>query len=215
MVADCLSRPSITPPSPDINSVFRGIHNVDLELLAQEQTSDPEIQNLLQDNQTSLKLSKCRLPNSDTSLILDDSKQQPRVLVPRNLRQHVFDAVHNLSHPGIRASKDLISERFVWVGMMKDIAESARACVPCQQSKVQRHNTAPLNSFLTPDARFSHVHADLVGPLPESSGYGYLLTIIDRSTKHIEAVPLQQVTTKSIADAFLLHWVGRFKIRLS
>ena len=35
-----------------------------------------------------------------------------------------------------------------------------------------------------PGNRFSHVHVDLVGPLPVSAeGYRYLLTIVDRTTR--------------------------------
>ena len=45
------------------------------------------------------------------------------VIVPYNLRKLVFDAVHSLFHPGIRASRQLISKRFVWEGMQKGIAE--------------------------------------------------------------------------------------------
>ena len=141
---------------------------------------------------------------------IDTSLSIPRVIVPYNLRKHVFDAVHSLSHPGIRASRQLISERFVWEGMQKDIAEFTRACVSCQQSKIHRHNSAPLQSFLQPDSRFSAIHCDLVGPLPESCGHAYLLTIIDRFTRHLECIPLREITAKACADAFVLNWVARF-----
>ena len=94
--------------------------------------------------------------------------------------------------------------------MQKDIAEFTRACVPSQQSKIHRHNSAPLQSFLQPDSRFSAIHCDLVGPLPESCGHAYLLTIIDRFTTHLECIPLCEITAKACADAFVLNWVARF-----
>ena len=40
----------------------------------------------------------------------------------------------------------------------------------------------PLSTFSAPDARFDHVHIDLVGPLPPSKGYTYMLTCIDQFT---------------------------------
>ena len=58
-------------------------------------------------------------------------------------------------------------------------------CIQCQRSKVQRHTVTPLFSFPTPDARFDTVHINLVGPLPPSKGYTYLLTWVDQFTQWI------------------------------
>ena len=68
----------------------------------------------------------------------------------------------------------------MWLNMRRDIAEKCRTCISCQQTKITRHQVTPLQHFRTPDARFSHVHVDIVGPLPDSSGYKYLLTVVDR-----------------------------------
>ena len=203
-------RPAWGDRPTEVNALFKGYQGIDLELLAPEQLQDPKVLELRRSNTTSLCLKEHTVPDSDSPLLLDTSLFIPRVIVPYNLRKHVFDAVHSLSHPGIRASRQLISERFVWEGMQKDIAEFTRACVPCQQSKIHRHNSAPLQSFLQPDSRFSAIHCDLVGPLPESCGHAYLLTIIDRFTRHLECIPLREITAKACADAFVLNWVARF-----
>ena len=118
--------------------------------------------------------------------------------------------MHNLSHPGIKATQTLIGERFVWPNMRRDIAEKCRTCISCQQMKITRHQVTPLQHFRTPDARFSHVHVDIVGPLPDSSGYKYLLTVVDRFTRWPEAIPMKDITAQSCADSFLLHWVALF-----
>ena len=36
--------------------------------------------------------------------------------------------------------------------------------------------------FMLPSRQFSHVHLDLVGPLPSRHGFTYLLTMIDRTS---------------------------------
>ena len=45
------------------------------------------------------------------------------------------------------------------------------------------HTKAPLKHFTVPDSRFQHVHIDLVGPLPISKGFKYVLTVICRYTR--------------------------------
>ncbi|CAI2736394.1 unnamed protein product [Schistosoma spindalis] len=94
--------------------------------------------------------------------------------------------------------------------MNKDVREWARSCVGCQKSKVIRHNKCPLGSFKTPDARFDHVHLDLVGPLPDSNDYSYLLTCVNRFTRWSEAVPIKNITAETVARAFVEKRVANF-----
>ena len=88
-----------------------------------------------------------------------------------------------MSHPGIRASQRLLSKRFVWPHINRDVKFWTRACLACQKAKIRYHITTPLATFAKPDSRFSHIHNDIVGPLPPSEGFTYILTIIDRFSR--------------------------------
>ena len=98
--------------------------------------------------------------------------------------------------------------------MKKDITHRCNECLSCQASKIQRHYRAPVEAIPVPPRRFTHVHVDIVDPLPTSRGYTYLLTILDRTTRWPEAVPLQDITAASCARAFMTGWVARFGVPL-
>ena len=121
-----------------------------------------------------------------------------------------FDSVYGLSHPSIRTTVKLITSKFVWHGMSREVKEWAKSCLECQRSKVQRHVRAPLLPIRAPQHRFEHIHVDLVGPLSPSRGYTHLLTIVDRFTRWPEAIPLTQTDTRTCAQALLSNWIARF-----
>jgi hypothetical protein len=78
--------------------------------------------------------------------------------------------------------------------------------VACQQAKVTRQHRAPVQPIAIPKRRFGHVHVDLVGPLLVSAeGYVYLLTMIERTTRWLEAIPLREISAASCMEAFLFH----------
>ena len=98
------------------------------------------------------------------------------------------------------------------VGVNANVRRWARSCIQCQRAKVHKHSITPHSTFTIPDARFDIVHIDLVGPLPPSKGFTYLLTCIDRFTRWPEAIPLTSATTKVIAQGFLNGWIARFGV---
>jgi hypothetical protein len=61
-----------------------------------------------------------------------------------------------------------------------------------------------------PHRRFSHLHIDLVGPLPKSFGCTHLFTIVDLTTRWPEAVPVSSTTAADCAAALFSGWVQRF-----
>ncbi|BHF77003.1 hypothetical protein SprV_0502010500 [Sparganum proliferum] len=67
-------------------------------------------------------------------------------------------------------------------------------------------------TFATPDARFSHVHIDLVGPLPPSIGSTYMLTCTDRFSRWPVAAPIPDISAETVTKAFLTHWVSKFGV---
>ena len=208
-VADALSRINVSTLS------VIEVNGIDLEQMAAAQEEDQEIKHLL----TSSKLHRCSLAIkpvslqfSQTTLLCDVSKGAPRPVVPRVLCEEVFRVLHSLAHSGIGTTQRLIAARFVWPHLNTDVRNWTRSCLQCQQVKVQRHTVTPVGTFTTPDARFAHVHVDIVGPLPSSQGYRYLLTAVNRFTCWPEVVPLVDITAVSTARALVSGWIARFGV---
>ncbi|CAI5657671.1 unnamed protein product [Oreochromis niloticus] len=99
-VADCLSRALVSP-------VYVGI---DFDAIAADQRADPDVL-ALRSEQTGLVLEDRPVWNGGPSLLCDVSTGRPRPVVPLSWRRRVFDSVHALSHPGVRASVKLVSSR--------------------------------------------------------------------------------------------------------
>ena len=158
-VADALSR-------VDINALQQP-NDINFTTMAVAQHTDPEALEMLQSS-LALNLTQTLifLSTGDTSLICDTSTAEPRPFVPASFRRAVFDSLHSLSHPGIRASQKFFSSWFVCPGINKDVRQWVQSCLSCQRSKVQRHNSSPLATFSKSVARFDQIHIDIAGPLP-------------------------------------------------
>ena len=200
-VADSLSRATL-------DSVQLGI---DYSVMAADQKDDPEIQAYLT-TPTSLLFKEVPFGQQGITLLCDTSTGQARPVVPVSWRRKVFDLIHGLSHPSIRATRKLISSKFIWKGMNSQVGSWAKTCIQCQSSKIHTHIKSPLETFNVPHRRFDHIHVDLVGPLPPSDGFTHLLTIVDRFSRWPEAVPLNDISTVACARALIYHWISRFGI---
>ena len=75
---------------------------------------------------TSLKVAEVPFDEGRITLLCDTSTGKNRPVVPISLRRRVFDSVHQLAHPGVRATHRLMRERFVWHGMACDVGEWVR-----------------------------------------------------------------------------------------
>jgi hypothetical protein len=127
VVADALSRvESVTaPPSHDA--------------LAASQDGDNKLRTLLTSS-TALRLERQQIFGTTVSIYCDTSAGKPRPYVPASLRLQVFQSVHDLSHPGTKATAKFVGQRFVWPVMQKDCRAWARVYQACQRSKVSRRS---------------------------------------------------------------------------
>jgi hypothetical protein len=86
----------------------------------------------------------------------------------------------------------------VWRGLSSDITAWAHGCLACQQGKIHHHTCLVPFPIPIPQWHFSHLHVDLVGPLQYSNSFNYIFTIIDRTSKWMEAIPLLETSAAAV-----------------
>lgn len=182
---------------------------IDYEALAASQQIDEELSNLRREKSLGIKLEQVQCPGTPCMLWCDVSTSIIRPFVTAPFRRAAFLNTHRLSHPGVKATVKMMTQRYVWPSIKNDSRKWVQACLECQRSKVTRHVMSPVGTFAPPSSRFEHVHLDIV-VMPLSEGYRYCLTMIDRFSRWPEAVPLRDQEAITIARVFYDHWISRF-----
>lgn len=159
MVADTLSR---------VEEIAI-LDQLDFVQVAQDQENDVELRELLKSD-SALKLEKVTIGKTNTQIICDISTGNKRPYLPGPYRKKAFELIHGLAHPGAKASVKMVTAKYIWKSMRKDVTRWARGCLQCQTNKISRHVHSPIGQFPQTTQRFKDVHIDIVGPMTPSEG---------------------------------------------
>jgi hypothetical protein len=163
-------RPSPTPTAEDwpeeglaapdrpILAAIADVQPVDFSAMAAAQWTCPEVAEMT----NSSKLQITTQVVGDTTLLGDVSTGVFHTLVPIQHREAVFQSLHSIHHPGVRATCRLITARFCWPQMAKAITQKARACLQCQRGKVHRHVHLQPAEIPVPHRRFAFARPHLL-----------------------------------------------------
>lgn len=141
-------------------------------------------------------------------LFCEVSGTRPRPLLPEPLRLSVIKS-HHCDHPGQAEAVRRTASQYFWPNMKKDIIKYVAKCHGCLSTKSNKLKEPHVGHFPVPQRRFSHIHVDVCGPLPPSRGYRYLLSVICRSTRFFDAIPIREASSEACADALLHSWISR------
>jgi transposase InsO family protein len=134
-----------------------------------------------------------------------------KILVPRDAVQRVLHEHHDspwAGHRGFTKTLELVSRRFWWPRMRKDVFNYVHSCDRCQRNKADRRATAGLlcpNEI--PTRRWQVVTMDMVVGLPATpSGKDSVLVFVDRLSKYVHLVPTTAtLKAKGFARLFVQH----------
>lgn len=112
-------------------------------------------------------------------------------------------------HKGVAKTYSRVRQHYFWPNMKKQISEFISTCELCQRNKLVRKKVRqPMVLTDTPGSSFDKISMDVVGPLCKTKlGHEYMLTMQDLLTKFSIVVPLKEIGSINIADAFLRRLV--------
>lgn len=125
-----------------------------------------------------------------------------------------FHLLPTSGHAGVNRMLNNIRKYYYWPGMTNDVSEYVKKCKSCQiQKHSNRHTKEPMVITSTASTAFERVSLDLMGSLDvDNFNYKYILTLQCDLTKYVEAYPLENKDTVSVARSFVNNFILRYGI---
>ena len=171
---------------------------IDSEQLAAEQRKCPNLKAFASTNIAKRTMEYKEItPNTMLYCTKEENGQGVRPFVPETWRKKVMALYHDLAHCGQQGTIESIERKYFWLTLKKDVTIYVKSCIPCQSVKAHRTLRPKVDKSDIPDRRCSTLQVDIVGPLPMSRGFRYILSVIDINSGWIEVIPLAEATAYS------------------
>ena len=122
-----------------------------------------------------------------------------KLVVDQSKRMYLMKASHDsLGHRGFYATKTLISERFWWPEMERDVSWYCKTCDICQKRQKLLVKIPPIVTH-TPSI-FQVLHADTMHMTPKSNGCGHIVHGRCGMTSWMEGRAVRDENGKTIAN---------------
>nr|XP_040573949.1 uncharacterized protein LOC121122937 [Lepeophtheirus salmonis] len=105
---------------------------------------------------------------------------------------------------------------FAWPILRETVKKWTQECLSSQKNKAVTHQRLSGPTLFSSDPpRFCTLHKDVVGTLPPSNGYMYLLTVLDQAIRCTEVIHMCNTRAEIIVVSFFSGWVSRFGVLVS
>ena len=134
----------------------------------------------------------------------------PVIVVSPTRAVTFYHELHKLAHASADRTLNFAEQRYWWPTMRFDIESATQNCEVCDLERSLNTACRAAPWRLPVGRPFEVMYIDLVGGKKalEHDGFAsYLLTIIDSFTGWVEAVPLPDMTTKTVVNALVERWI--------
>jgi cold shock CspA family protein len=191
------------------------VHHLTAELLAEIQSEDPLDSHDIRASNLQITSQEFSTEEDESIMIMgviDEESGVFRPYIPKRLRPFVFKIFHESVHMGPDKTCEQIKRIYFWPKMKSDIEHWAAHCPKCQKNKITRHNRQSLSNFPSEPGRLNILHIDLVGPIPNTHRFPYIITMRDRNTGFLVTAPLQNKTSELVIEAIEVNFLAKFGI---
>ncbi|XP_034084287.1 protein NYNRIN-like [Gymnodraco acuticeps] len=137
-----------------------------------------------------------------------------RLVAPAKLCHLLIEQSHGPTHVGkARTTKDI--EQQWWHPYMKDMVENfVNDCDTCNAFNVKKPYKCPMGRYPVPEAPFKDICIDYtdMGADNVVRGFRYMLVMIDRYTRWIEAIPCKKEDAKTVIKWLKTELVPRYGV---
>jgi hypothetical protein len=132
-------------------------------------------------------------------------------VVPTNGVERILQEYHNNNaHLARNRLLEILTDRFHWPNMHKNISDWVNACEKCRKFKPDQPHRHGLLIPINVQNPFEIVGIDIIGPFHLSPNRNrYIVVCIDLFTNWIEVAPLKTLTAKELADTFYKIVINR------
>ena len=146
--------------------------------------------------------------------VMVDGCDKFQLVLPSAYVGDALNGLHNdIGHPGRDRTLSRLRDRFYWPGMSADVEDWIRNCGRCIRRKTPTNARAPLVSINSTQP-LELVCMDFLTLETSKGGYQHMLIITDHFTRYAQAIPTQNMTAKTTAEAFYNHFVMHYGIPL-
>ena len=137
---------------------------------------------------------------------------RPRLVVPKAVQEKVMAEMHSGpfgGHFAARGTYEKLARRYYWRGMYADVYRHCQGCLTCAAYRGGgRRTRAPLLPIKV-GLPFEKVGVDILEMPVTDCGNRYIVVFMDYLTKWVEAFPLPDQTSESIARLLVDHVICR------
>lgn len=149
-------------------------------------------------------------------LFFRDADFRARLCVPKSERARVLREAHESpflsAHAGPEKLWELLSAKYYWTRMKRDVLAFCNSCDVCQKTKPTNFSRyGKLTPHSIPSRPYESISLDLIVNLPWSGDFNAILVIVDRLSKHAQFIPTTTgLNAQGFAALFVKHVACRF-----